>query len=598
MDGTVRSFGLSVWELALVSCRSVRRALGLLIVLTGGVSPSLAQFEIRGSTSISTAPFAFAVGDFNRDGKLDLAVTSYIPNNGVTILLGNGDGTFRIGTTYSFGVQLFYIAAADLRSNGITDLIVSDDGSNDVYVMLGNGDGTFETAVPHATVGTSVSVSTGDFNGDGKPDIVAVTRSSQCTSCISVLLGNGDGTFQPEITTMVPYGISGVALAPGYFNADSKLDLAVVGFFGTLNQVDILLGNGDGTFTPNGFCTVSSAPESVTVADFNGDKKSDLAVGELDGSAIGVLLGNGDGTFQSAVNYSTNGPTWVAAADLDGSGIPDLVASNGIDPGGVSVLKGNGDGTFQAGVFYPGGTEGEFVAIGDFNGDGKPDLVSADYVDEEVVTFLNTGVVSFSPTTPISLPTTLLGNTSPSRSATLTNNGTSPLMISSIKSSGSPFHMNTTCQGSVAPGGSCSITATFTAQVEGVTTGTVTIHDSASSRPQVVEILGTGTGVKLAPSKLTFPAQKVGTQSLPQTIQLTNIGSAPLNFTRTIYVGGRNYTDFLESDTCGTQIGAGASCTISITFKPRRTGTFTANVTVSDDGGGSPQTAALSGTGD
>jgi Cep192 domain 4 len=158
--------------------------------------------------------------------------------------------------------------------------------------------------------------------------------------------------------------------------------------------------------------------------------------------------------------------------------------------------------------------------------------------------------------------------------------------------------MKTTCEGSIAPGASCAITANFTAKAEGVTAGTVTILDSASSKPQVVEMLGTGTGVKLTPAKLTFPAVKVGTQSQPETIQLTNIGSAPLDFTRTIYIGGLNYTEFFESDNCGTQIDAGASCTISITFKPRKTGTRTANVTINDNGGGSPQTVQLSGTGD
>ena len=115
--------------------------------------PSVAQFETRSSLTIATAPFALAAGDFNGDGKLDLAATSFIPVNGVTILLGNGDGTFRVGASYAVGSQLFYLTAVDLRKNGITDLVVGDEGSNNIYVMLGNGDGTFQTAMPYATVG-------------------------------------------------------------------------------------------------------------------------------------------------------------------------------------------------------------------------------------------------------------------------------------------------------------------------------------------------------------------------------------------------------------------------------------------------------------
>jgi len=538
------------------------------------------------------------VGDFNHDGKLDLAVTSYIPQNGVTILLGNGDGTFRVGATYSVGSNLFYLAAADLRNNGITDLVVGDEGSNNIYVMVGNGDGTFQTAVPFPMYGYPTSdIVIADFNGDGKLDTLVIGDVVGSETYINMLPGNGDGTFGAAVTTPVPYGVGGLAVAAGYFNSDKILDVAVTGVFGSAHQVDILLGNGDGTFTADGFYAVGDGPESIIAADFNRDKKTDLAVGNLTGLSVSVLLGNGDGTFQQAVDYSVSGPTSVSAADLDGNGILDLVVSDSIEPAGVSVLKGNGDGTFQTAVFYPAGTESEYVAVGDFNGDGKPDLVTADFADDQVITLLNTGVVSFSPTTPITLPTTVLGSTSPSRSATLTNNGTSPLTISSVKSSGPPFHMRTTCQGSIAPGGSCTIWATFTAKVEGVTTGTVTIHDSASSKPQVVELSGTGTGVKLVPSKLTFPAQKVGTQSQPQTIQLTNVGSAPLNFTHPIFISGKNYTDFLESDNCGTQIGAGASCTISIIFKPKKTGTRTAEVGIDDDGGGSPQSVPLTGTG-
>ena len=128
-------------------------AVCVLVALIATALPVVAQFETRSSTNIATAPFAMAVGDFNGDGKLDMAVSSYIPNNGVTILLGNGDGTFQVGASYAVGSDLDYLVSAKLRNSGIADLILQDRGSNNVYVMLGNGDGTFQTAVPYPTVG-------------------------------------------------------------------------------------------------------------------------------------------------------------------------------------------------------------------------------------------------------------------------------------------------------------------------------------------------------------------------------------------------------------------------------------------------------------
>jgi FG-GAP-like repeat/Abnormal spindle-like microcephaly-assoc'd, ASPM-SPD-2-Hydin len=392
-------------------------------------------------------------------------------------------------------------------------------------------------------------------------------------------------------------------MASGDFDGDGKLDVAVSGFFGSANQVDILLGNGDGSFRADGFYPVSLAPLSIVTGRFNGDKKIDLAVGNLEGIGISVLLGNGNGTFQQAVDYDTEPPAWVAVGDLNGDGKGDLVAassgsSSNFDVSIVSVLTGNGDGTFQPEVDYPAGVLLNYVAIGDFNGDHKPDLVAVDGTGGAVITLLNTGVVAFSPTTPLTFPTQLLGTTGAPLTAMLTNNGTTPLIISSVSYSGKPFKVQTSCKGSVAPGGNCSITATFTAQVEGVTTGTVTIRDSASTKPQVVELVGTATVVKLVPAQLNFPPQKTGTTSPPQHIRLTNTGSTALDFTRTIYISAPGNADFFESNNCPTSLNAGATCTINVVFAPRQTGPFSQSVVITDTGGGSPQSVPLSGTGD
>ena len=517
------------------------------------------------------------------------------------IFLGNGDGTFAVGDTYSVAVQPFYAAAASLRNNGILDLVVEDSGSDDVFVLLGNGDGTFQAPVPYPVTAESYMIGLGDFTGKGKIDILSV---EEC-NCVDVLPGNGDGTFGSAITTALPYGMSGYAVTSGDFNQDGKLDVAVVGESLPNWLTAILLGNGDGTFRADGYYLVSEEPISVATGRFNGDNRIDLAVATLLGNTMSVLLGNGGGSFQEPVNYDTWYPSWVAVGDLNGDGKQDLVASNGGSPGNtfvstVSVLLGNGDGTFQAGVEYPAGKTLNYVAIGDFNGDGKPDLVAVDQLGDAVITLLNTGLVTFSPTTPLTFPTQLLGTSANPLTATLTNNGSSALTISSVSSSGKPFKVQTTCKGSISPGADCTVTANFNAEAIGATTGTVTIKDSASSKPQVVELIGTGTEVKPTPAQLTFPPQKKGTMSPAQQVRVTNIGSAAFDFTYKIYVGtnGSLTEEFYETNNCPTSLAAGASCTIHVTFAPRQTGAITGDVVLTDTGGGSPQLVPLSGTGD
>jgi hypothetical protein len=138
----------------------------LLAVLVSLAIPAVAQFETRASALLSTEPFAVAVGDFNRDAKLDLAVSRFVPHNGVTILLGNGDGTFRAGSTYSVGSHLSHVVAVDFRHNGILDLVLADTLTDDVYVMLGDGDGTFQSPIAYQAAGRTYDLATGDFTGD------------------------------------------------------------------------------------------------------------------------------------------------------------------------------------------------------------------------------------------------------------------------------------------------------------------------------------------------------------------------------------------------------------------------------------------------
>ncbi|HVI07266.1 MAG TPA: choice-of-anchor D domain-containing protein [Candidatus Binatia bacterium] len=182
---------------------------------------------------------------------------------------------------------------------------------------------------------------------------------------------------------------------------------------------------------------------------------------------------------------------WVVAADFSGGGKTDLAVTN-IAPSGVSVLKGNGDGTFQSGVFYPAGREAGYIVAADLNGDRKPDLALVDRGSSSIFTLLNTGVVSFSPTTPLNFKNQTVGTTSAAQTVTLTNTGTTALNIASMKAS-LQFAVTSTCGSNVASGASCTISATFSPTKKGAAQGTISIVDSASTKPMVIELLGTGT---------------------------------------------------------------------------------------------------------
>ncbi|MEA2031279.1 MAG: FG-GAP-like repeat-containing protein [candidate division Zixibacteria bacterium] len=386
------------------TCSSTKiTALAAFLIMFSATS-AFAQdmFDTRIDYAVGDGPSSVFSADFNGDGYNDLATANWDSDN-VSILLGNGDGTFQSAVNYAVGYGSNSVFSADFDGDGNNDLATANYYSDNVSILLGNGDGTFQSAVNYAVGDGPYSVFSADFNGDGYNDLATANDSSDN---VSILLGNGDGTFQSAVNYAVGDGPESVFSTD--FDGDGNNDLATANFYS--NNVSILLGNGDGTFQSAVNYAVGDTPHSVFSVDFNGDGNNDLATansGNLGNPGdVSILLGNGDGTFQSAVNYAVGySPRSVFSADFNGDGDNDLATANSEDwenPGDVSILLGNGDGTFQSAVNYAVGRWPNSVFSADFDGDGDNDLATANENSHNVSILLNqthgTDAVDDSPT--------------------------------------------------------------------------------------------------------------------------------------------------------------------------------------------------------
>src|SRR5207245_256421 len=314
--------------------------------LPSSVCPALAPAQTVSFTASeitgSAGPGSVAVADFNGDGKQDLAVAELNPGS-VSVLLGQGDGTFQAAPDVRVGVCalcLFarFVAVDDFNGDGVPDLAVV--ANHFVLVFLGNRDGTFP-ALPNGGAPrffeAPSSLAVGDFNGDGVPDL-AVAESAQRLEGVYVFFGNGDGKFTSGAKLLV--GIRPPrSLAVGDFNGDGVADLAVTAL-GSLN-VWVLLSNGDGTFEPERSFDVGCGPTAIAVGDLNGDAALDLAMASNYGKCS-VLLGQGDGSFRAAehLDAGTAGvATAIAVDDFNRDRVPDLAVASWVS-NSVSVLLG------------------------------------------------------------------------------------------------------------------------------------------------------------------------------------------------------------------------------------------------------------------
>ncbi len=381
---------------------------------------------------VASSAYSVAVGDFNGDGKLDLAVANYNTNN-VSILLGNGDGTFQAAVNRSTGSGPVSIAVGDFNGDGKLDLATANNNGNNVTILLGAGNGTFPVAHSYGVGSAPASIAVGDFNGDGKPDLAVANSGGG--NVVSILLGYGDGTFQ----TAVNYGAGSnpYSVAVGDFNGDGKLDVAAANHSSA--NVSVLLGKGDGTFQTAVNYAAGTVPYSVAVGDFNGDGKPDLAVANYISSNVSIMLNNTPPaatrtTVTSSLNPALMGQTVTLTATVSGPGgtpTGTVQFMNGTTAlGSPATLSGgqatystswstdgiysiravySGDSNFAASDSAPSvaaGTQPLAIAEGDFNGDGIPDFVTVDNTSSNNL-FILLGAGGDSFTTPAGSPLTV-----------------------------------------------------------------------------------------------------------------------------------------------------------------------------------------------
>jgi outer membrane protein assembly factor BamB len=332
-------------------------------------------------------PQGLAIGDLNGDGHPDFAVTydddlAPPPNCYVMAIPGRGDGTFgAAGPPYLVGGGASAVAAGDFNRDGKIDLAVANtyDTPYSVGVLLGNGDGTFQPQVTYATDPDPFGIAVGDFDKNGTLDFAVAAGAA-----LDILLGNGDGTFAPKVTYPCNGPTYGVAVVD--IDGDGVLDAVLANTYD--NTVSVLRGKGDGTFQPETPYATGTEPSSVALGDVDGDGHLDIAVANYGDDTVGVLYGHGDGTFDPQVAYPAGLNAWgVVIVDLNRDGLADLAVTNSGEAT-VSILLDTGARQFAPQFVIGVGKGPTVLEASDLNADGWPDLAAVDDDDNSVAVFL------------------------------------------------------------------------------------------------------------------------------------------------------------------------------------------------------------------
>jgi hypothetical protein len=357
---------------------------------TTGVSPGAFP---RTDFATGTSPAGAVAADFDGDGDIDLAVASQAADT-VSILLGDGDGSFAAHNDFDTADGPVALTALDFDDDGHLDLAVAADTASVISLLRGNGDGTFAAPVSLPAGNSPVAILSRDLDQDGTDDLLVANRSD---SNISVYLGQGDGTFAARQNFAVDNGP--VALAAGDFDNDGNLDLAVANQ--SANNVSLLEGDGSGGFTTRTEFAAGTSPLALDAGDFNGDGRLDLAVANQDDDTISVFTGDGNGSFSSSSDLATGGgPTALLAVDLNADQVPDLVSANQQD-NNVSVFLSLNNGSFTPPLQLPVGNAPVAMAAADLNNDTLRDLIVSNRASDSVTVTLNTAAIPVSPNAPL-----------------------------------------------------------------------------------------------------------------------------------------------------------------------------------------------------
>ena len=355
------------------------------------VPPSPPQTPACGAPAFATnsygtgsAPTNFVLADFNNDFKADVAVTNQVSNN-VSVLLGNGDGTFLPATNFAVGASPYSIAAGKFNADNDVDLAVVNSGSNTVSILLGNGAGLFSAPTNFPVGPSPISVAAGDLNNDGKLDLAVANFGSFFAGSVSILLGNGTGSFTTSQSLRTRTQPSFVAIA-NLNPADTNRDLVVANF--GADGISTFFGNGNGTFvlSQNLSTGIGSGPVALEIADAGiPDGNPDITVANYNNDTYSTCINTGNGTFASCGQAQAGGPNPISVAvdDFLGSGTRfPAVALSGSNQVKVGV------------TLVPVGQNPNAIDSVDLNGDGKPDLISVNFSSNDLTVMMNSCTVA------------------------------------------------------------------------------------------------------------------------------------------------------------------------------------------------------------